>query len=115
MITRSLLENSIKGVGKFHKTPIFPCGIFQMKNGINKKPGDPNYDLFKLALKSTAIRLYPNYVNCDWSVDGCSENSEKEKQQIIDEFTDEQKQKIIEAIQKDPSLAEKLGVEVVEE
>jgi ribonucleoside-triphosphate reductase len=39
-----------------------------MKN-INRKPGDPNYDLFKLALKSTSLRLYPNYVNCDWSVD----------------------------------------------
>ena len=35
---------------------------------INRKPGDPNYDLFKLALRSTAQRLYPNYVNVDWSV-----------------------------------------------
>lgn len=38
-----------------------------MKSGINRKPGDPNYDLFRLALKSTAKRLYPNYANCDWS------------------------------------------------
>jgi ribonucleoside-triphosphate reductase len=36
-------------------------------NGVNRKPGDPNYDLFKLALKSTSKRLYPNYCNCDWS------------------------------------------------
>lgn len=36
--------------------------------GVNGKPGDPNYDLFKLALESTAQRLYPNYVNVDWSV-----------------------------------------------
>ena len=35
--------------------------------GINRKPGDPNYDLFQLALKSTAQRLYPNYANVDWS------------------------------------------------
>lgn len=35
--------------------------------GVNRKPGDPNYDLFKLALRSTAQRLYPNYVNVDWS------------------------------------------------
>ena len=35
--------------------------------GVNRKPGDPNYDLFKLALKSTAQRLYPNYANVDWS------------------------------------------------
>ena len=35
--------------------------------GVNRKPGDPNYDLFQLALRSTAQRLYPNYVNVDWS------------------------------------------------
>jgi len=37
--------------------------------GVNRKPGEPNYDMFKLALKSTALRIYPNYCNCDWSVD----------------------------------------------
>lgn len=68
MVTEALLEGSINGVGKLHKTAIFPCGIFQCMKGINRKPGDPNYDLFKLALKSTALRLYPNYVNVDWSV-----------------------------------------------
>lgn len=115
MIIRSLLENSIKGVGKFHRTAIFPCGIFQSKIGVNRKPGDPNYDLFKLALKSTAIRLYPNYCNCNWSVDGTSEATEKEKQSILDELTEEQKQSLIEAIQKDPSLAERLGVELVDD
>ena len=36
--------------------------------GVNRKPGEPNYDLYQLALKSTSTRLYPNYVNCDWSV-----------------------------------------------
>ncbi len=67
MVTKALLEGSIDGVGKFHKTPIFPCGIFQMMGGVNKAEGDPNYDLFKLALKSTSQRLYPNYANCDWT------------------------------------------------
>ena len=67
MVTRALLEGSIEGVGKFKRTPIFPCGIFQMMHGVNKAEGDPNYDLFKLALKSTSQRLYPNYANCDWS------------------------------------------------
>jgi len=67
MIIKSLLEGSIKGVGRLHKTPVFPCSIFQCMNGVNRKPGDPNYDLFRLALKSTALRLYPNYVNVDWS------------------------------------------------
>lgn len=43
------------------------CVIFQCMKGVNREEGDPNYDLFKLALKSTAKRLYPNYANCDWS------------------------------------------------
>ena len=67
MVIRALLEGSIKGVGKLHKTPIFPCGIFQLGKGINRAPGDPNYDLYQLALKSTAQRIYPNYANIDWS------------------------------------------------
>ena len=67
MVIKALLEGSIKGVGKFRKTSIFPCGIFQCMKGVNRKPGDPNYDLFQLALKSTATRLYPNYANVDWS------------------------------------------------
>ena len=67
MVTKALLEGSIAGVGKVRKTPIFPCGIFQCMKGVNRKPGEPNYDLFQLALKSTAQRLYPNYANIDWS------------------------------------------------
>ena len=67
MVTKALLNGSLKGVGKVRKTPIFPCGIFQCMKGVNRKPGDPNYDLFQLALKSTAQRLYPNYANVDWS------------------------------------------------
>ena len=67
MVIKALLDGSIKGVGKFHRTSIFPCGIFQVGKGINLKPGDPNYDLFRLALKSTSQRLYPNYANIDWS------------------------------------------------
>ena len=67
MITKALLEGSIKGVGKLHKTAIFPCGIFQYMKGVNDKTGTPNYDLFQLALESTAKRLYPNYANVDWS------------------------------------------------
>lgn len=67
MITKALLDVSIEGIGKLHKTSIFPCGIFQCMKGVNREPGDPNYDLFKLALQSTAQRLYPNYANVDWS------------------------------------------------
>lgn len=67
MVIQSLLEGMLKGTGKHHKTSIFPCVIFQCMKGVNTKPGDPNYDLYRLALKVTAKRLYPNYANCDWS------------------------------------------------
>ena len=67
MVIKALLEGSIKGVGKHHKTSIFPCGIFQCMKGVNRAKGDPNYDLFQLAIKSTSQRLYPNYANVDWS------------------------------------------------
>ena len=67
MVTKALLDTSIKGIGKLHRTSIFPCSIFQCMKGVNREQGDPNYGLFKLALKSTAQRLYPNYANVDWS------------------------------------------------
>lgn len=67
LVTKALLDVSINGIGKLHRTSIFPCGIFQCMNGVNRHPGEPNYDLFRLALKSTSLRLYPNYANVDWS------------------------------------------------
>lgn len=67
MVTKALLEASIDGLGKLHKTSIFPCGIFQCMKGVNREKGDPNYDLYQLALRSTSQRLYPNYANVDWT------------------------------------------------
>lgn len=67
MIIKELLEVSMEGLGANGVTSIFPCGIFQCMKGINRKPGEPNYDLFRLALKSTTLRIYPNYANVDWS------------------------------------------------
>ena len=67
MVIQALLEGALKGVGKLHRTAVFPCAIFQCMKGINRAPGDPNYDLYRLALKCTAQRLYPNYANVDWS------------------------------------------------
>ena len=67
MIIKALLDVSIKGIGALHKTSVFPCGIFQCMKGVNREPKDPNYDLYRLALRSTAQRLYPNYANVDWS------------------------------------------------
>lgn len=67
MVIKALLDVSIEGIGKLHKTSIFPCGIFQCMKGVNRESGDLNYDLYRLALRSTAQRLYPNYANVDWS------------------------------------------------
>ena len=67
MVSKSLLLASLDGIGKFHKTSIFPIAIFQHKKGINANPGDPNYDLKQLAIKSLCKRIYPNFVNCDFS------------------------------------------------
>ena len=47
MVTKALLEVSMEGLGSNGVTSIFPCGIFQVKKGINKEPGTPNYDLNK--------------------------------------------------------------------
>ena len=67
MITQALLEVLLEGLGSKKKTSIFPCGIFQSSAEINRYPGTPNYDLYQLALRCTATRLYPNYANIDWS------------------------------------------------
>ena len=68
-IIRALISMTLEGTGKYHRTAIFPCCIFQYSkeiHGSKKNPG-PNYDLFRLALKSTTQRDYPNYCNVDWS------------------------------------------------
>lgn len=76
MVIKALLNVSIEGLGKLHRTSIFPCGIFQCMKGVNRAPGDPNYDMFQLALQSTAKRLYPNYANVDWSVNNGYDKSD---------------------------------------
>lgn len=68
IITKAILDCTIRGTGK-GQTSIFPCQIFQLKDGINTSPSEPNWDLFQRALQSTAKRMYPNYANCDWSTD----------------------------------------------
>ena len=89
MVTKALLEVSIEGLGRHKKTSIFPCGIFQYKKGINDKPGTPNYDLKQLALKSTSMRLYPNYANCDWTNQRTwFEKDRADKQSYIDTLSE---------------------------
>lgn len=60
MITRNLFLATDAGLGD-GETPIFPISIFKVKEGINYNPEDPNYDLFKLAMKASAKRMFPNY------------------------------------------------------
>ena len=60
MVIRNLLEATSAGLGD-GETPIFPVQIFKVKEGINYNEGDPNYDLFKLACKVSAKRLFPNF------------------------------------------------------
>lgn len=114
MVIKALLEGSINGVGKFHKTSIFPCGIFQCMKGINRKPGDPNYDMFQLALKSTSMRLYPNYANCDWSGNSGEEKVMEDKNKFLNSLSSEDKNKLYTAIKENPEIADKLGIEIVE-
>lgn len=115
MVIRSLLEGSIKGIGKHHLTPIFPCGIFQKMKGINDK-GSPNYDLYRLALESTAKRIYPNYVSCQWSVDAAGvEYDNKIKQQYLDSLTVSQMQQLVQWCEQNPEMADKFGLSVVDE
>lgn len=69
-VSRNMLKASLAGIGKHHLTPIFPISIFQYKQGCNANPEDPNYDLKQLAIESLSKRIYPNFVNCDYSQAG---------------------------------------------
>ncbi|HSQ88608.1 anaerobic ribonucleoside triphosphate reductase [Romboutsia sp.] len=60
MVTKNVLLSFEKGLGN-GETPIFPILIFKVKEGISLNPGDPNYDLFKLACRVSAKRLFPNF------------------------------------------------------
>ena len=60
MVIKNFLLATEEGLGK-GETPIFPISIFKIKEGVNYNPEDPNYDLFKLACKVSAKRLFPNF------------------------------------------------------
>jgi len=60
LVIKSILDATEAGLGN-GETPIFPIQIFKLKEGVNYNPGDPNYDLFKLACKVSAKRLFPNF------------------------------------------------------
>ena len=60
MVVKNMLLATEEGLGS-GETPIFPVQIFRVKEGVNYNPGDPNYDLFKLAMHCSAKRLFPNF------------------------------------------------------
>lgn len=60
MVVRNLLQATRAGLGN-GETSIFPVQIFKVKSGVNYNPGEPNYDLFKMAMEVSALRLFPNF------------------------------------------------------
>lgn len=64
LVIRELLNCTMQGVGN-GATAIFPIHVFKCKAGVNKNPGDPNYDLYKMSWPVTARRFFPNYLNLD--------------------------------------------------
>ncbi|EIO4614275.1 anaerobic ribonucleoside-triphosphate reductase [Vibrio parahaemolyticus] len=65
LIQKSILKNRIAGLGKNRKTAVFPKLVFGIKDGLNHKSEDPNYDIKKLALECASKRMYPDILNYD--------------------------------------------------
>ncbi|MEF2494927.1 anaerobic ribonucleoside-triphosphate reductase [Vibrio mimicus] len=65
LIQQSILKNRIAGLGKNRKTAVFPKLVFAIKDGLNHKVGDPNYDIKQLALECASKRMYPDILNYD--------------------------------------------------
>lgn len=116
MLIKALLEVSMEGLGKQGVTSIFPCGIFQIKKGINFYKEDPNYDLKRLALKSTSMRIYPNYANCDWSNQVAWLKQDRNmKQEFIDSLPKDQYNLLVERLEDhDEEGSKLLGLELYE-
>jgi ribonucleoside-triphosphate reductase len=65
LIQQSILRNRIAGLGKNRKTAVFPKLVFAIKDGLNHKFDDPNYDIKQLALECASKRMYPDILNYD--------------------------------------------------
>ena len=115
LYTKALLQVSLEGLGKFGRTSIFPCQIFQIRRGINDKPGTPNYDLKLLALKSTSKRLYPNYCLTNWSNhEKMVDTDRKNKIDYVNSLSSDDYNTLIEQLEKHPYLKELLDLDVIE-
>lgn len=65
LVQKGILETRISGLGKKGTTPVFPKLVFAIKDGVNHKKGDPNYDIKQVALKCASLRMYPDILNYD--------------------------------------------------
>lgn len=63
LIQQAILHNRLAGLGKNHKTAVFPKLVFAIREGINRRPGDVNYDIKQLALACASKRMYPDILN----------------------------------------------------
>ncbi len=63
LIQQSILRNRIVGLGKNHKTAVFPKLVFAIREGVNRRPGEVNYDIKQLALECASKRMYPDILN----------------------------------------------------
>lgn len=109
LIIKAILDISIKGVGKNHKTSIFPCGIFQYKKEINGDKDSPNHDLYRLALKSTAKRLYPNYLNLDWTNQKKAILDDRNmRKEVLAQMNNQDKIKLVNIIKQNPEIGKRL-------
>jgi anaerobic ribonucleoside-triphosphate reductase len=62
-IQKGILQNRLIGLGEDHRTPVFPKLVFTLKDGVNLKKTDPNYDIKRLAIECSAKRIYPDILS----------------------------------------------------
>lgn len=68
VIQKAILKVRINGYGKQSKTPVFPKLVYMLKEGVNMRAGDPNYDVKRLALYCASKRIYPDFQSVDNTV-----------------------------------------------
>lgn len=113
LVTKHLLSSWEEGIGELGLSPIFPCGIFQYKKGINDKPGTPNYDLKQQAISVLPKRDYPNFANCDWSVQReAFEKSQSIKEKVLKSLS---KEDLEELSKLSPEMLKTLGFQIIDD
>lgn len=113
LLNESFYRASILGIGKFGRTSIFPCQIFQYDKDVNGKEGTPNYEFYQKALNSTVRRLYPNYANSNWSVQ--KEGIKKDralKREVLRSLDQSIYSSLVNLFTKHPEVGDKINITV---